>query len=134
MPFSFINDIIFLPRWHPLFIQDRIKMELNYMLSYGAAESTILLLQRFHLLKIFLPFHVCTSSVSNLLHFLLIVTNLPLYLKCKFWLQAAYLHEQADEVSAQGSTMLMVGLALWERKIDIAILSVINMLLRCMNV
>jgi len=49
-------------------------------------------------------------------------------------LQAAYLHEQADEVSAQGSTMLMVGLALWERKIDIAILSVINMLLRCMNV
>ncbi|XP_011022149.1 PREDICTED: uncharacterized protein LOC105124023 [Populus euphratica] len=57
--------------------KDRIKMELNYMLSYGAAESTILLLQRFHLLKIFLPFH------------------------------AAYLHEQADEVSAQCSTMLM---------------------------
>ncbi|KAJ6928328.1 hypothetical protein NC652_012423 [Populus alba x Populus x berolinensis] len=57
--------------------KDRIKMELNYMLSYGAAESTILLLQRFHLLKIFLPFH------------------------------AAYLHEQTDEVSAQGSTMLM---------------------------
>ncbi|KAJ6919140.1 hypothetical protein NC651_013178 [Populus alba x Populus x berolinensis] len=57
--------------------KNRIKMELNYMLSYGAAESTILLLQRFHLLKIFLPFH------------------------------AAYLHEQTDEVSAQGSTMLM---------------------------
>ncbi|KAJ6413366.1 hypothetical protein OIU84_006210 [Salix udensis] len=51
--------------------KDRIKMELNYMLSYGAAESTILLLQRFQLLK------------------------------------AAYLHNQADEVSAHDSTMLM---------------------------
>ncbi|KAJ6682354.1 POLYNUCLEOTIDE ADENYLYLTRANSFERASE FAMILY PROTEIN [Salix koriyanagi] len=57
--------------------KDRIKMELNYMLSYGAAESTILLLQRFQLLKFFLPFH------------------------------AAYLHNQADEVSAHDSTMLM---------------------------
>ncbi|KAF9682094.1 hypothetical protein SADUNF_Sadunf05G0072600 [Salix dunnii] len=57
--------------------KDRIKMELNYMMSYGAAESTILLLQRFQLLKIFLPFH------------------------------AAYLHDQADEVSARSSTMLM---------------------------
>ncbi|KAB5556690.1 hypothetical protein DKX38_007599 [Salix brachista] len=84
--------------------KDRIKMELNYMLSYGAAESTILLLQRFQLLKFFLPFH------------------------------AAYLHNQADEVSAHNSTMLMVGLALWERKIDIAILSVINMLLRTLAI
>ena len=33
-------------------------MEMNYMLSYGAAESSLLLLRRFNLLKVLLPFHV----------------------------------------------------------------------------
>ncbi|KAJ9172580.1 hypothetical protein P3X46_015797 [Hevea brasiliensis] len=37
--------------------KSKIMMELNYMLSYGAAESTICLLQRFNLLELFLPFH-----------------------------------------------------------------------------
>ncbi|XP_002521705.2 uncharacterized protein LOC8268760 [Ricinus communis] len=55
----------------------RIMMELNYMLSYGAAESTIYLLQRFNLLELFLPFH------------------------------AAYLSQQAGETFSLGSVMLM---------------------------
>ncbi|XP_017242405.1 uncharacterized protein LOC108214748 isoform X1 [Daucus carota subsp. sativus] len=37
--------------------QSRIMMELNYMLSYGAAQPSISLLQRHGLLKILLPFH-----------------------------------------------------------------------------
>ncbi|GMY11102.1 poly(a) polymerase i [Fagus crenata] len=35
----------------------RIMMELNYMFSYGAAEPSLWLLQRFNLLEILLPFH-----------------------------------------------------------------------------
>ncbi|KAI8536838.1 hypothetical protein RHMOL_Rhmol10G0287200 [Rhododendron molle] len=35
----------------------RIMLELNYMLSYGAAEPSLCLLQRFNLLDILLPFH-----------------------------------------------------------------------------
>ncbi|CAN4109786.1 unnamed protein product [Withania somnifera] len=35
----------------------RIMMELNYMMSYGAAEPSISLLQRFNILEIVLPFH-----------------------------------------------------------------------------
>ncbi|XP_022145381.1 uncharacterized protein LOC111014843 isoform X2 [Momordica charantia] len=35
----------------------RIMMELNYMLSYGAAVPSLYLLQRFNLLQILLPFH-----------------------------------------------------------------------------
>ncbi|CAB4318318.1 unnamed protein product [Prunus armeniaca] len=37
--------------------KSRIMMELNYMLSYGAAEPSFCLLWRFDLLKILLPFH-----------------------------------------------------------------------------
>ncbi|XP_074371133.1 uncharacterized protein LOC141712192 isoform X2 [Apium graveolens] len=37
--------------------QSRIMMELNYMLSYGAAQPSISLLQRVGLLEILLPFH-----------------------------------------------------------------------------
>ncbi|KAF5798532.1 putative tRNA nucleotidyltransferase/poly(A) polymerase, RNA and SrmB-binding protein [Helianthus annuus] len=33
----------------------RIMMEIDYMLSYGAAESSLRLLHRFHILKILLP-------------------------------------------------------------------------------
>lgn len=39
-------------------LQSRILMEMNYMLSYGAAERSLLLLKRFQLLDILLPFHV----------------------------------------------------------------------------
>ncbi|KAL5557410.1 hypothetical protein UlMin_039646 [Ulmus minor] len=35
----------------------RIMMEMNYMLSYGAAEPSLHLLQQFNLLKLLLPFH-----------------------------------------------------------------------------
>ncbi|WCJ20596.1 CCA-adding enzyme [Euphorbia peplus] len=55
----------------------RIMMELNYMLSYGAAESTIYLLQRFNILELFLPF------------------------------QAGYLNCQFRKISPEGSVMLM---------------------------
>lgn len=41
-----------------LFIQFRIMMEMNYMLSFGAAESSLRLLHRFHVLEILLPFQV----------------------------------------------------------------------------
>ncbi|KAK3005925.1 hypothetical protein RJ639_017798, partial [Escallonia herrerae] len=37
--------------------KSRIMMELNSMLSYGAAEPSLCLLQRFNLLEILLPFH-----------------------------------------------------------------------------
>lgn len=37
--------------------KSRIMMELNYMFSYGAAEPSLCLLQRFNLLEILLPFH-----------------------------------------------------------------------------
>lgn len=57
--------------------KSRIMMELNYMLSYGAAEPSLCLLQRFNLLDILLPFH------------------------------AAYLAQQAHEQYCQNSAMLM---------------------------
>ncbi|XP_060962627.1 uncharacterized protein LOC115702617 [Cannabis sativa] len=57
--------------------KSRIMMEFNYMLSYGAAEPSLCLLQRFNLLRFFLPFH------------------------------AAYLEQQASTKSDQNSTMLM---------------------------
>ncbi|XP_062102754.1 uncharacterized protein LOC133812929 [Humulus lupulus] len=57
--------------------KSRIMMEFNYMLSYGAAEPSLCLLQRFNLLSFFLPFH------------------------------AAYLEQQASTKSDQNSTMLM---------------------------
>ncbi|KAE9450240.1 hypothetical protein C3L33_17864, partial [Rhododendron williamsianum] len=55
----------------------RIMLELNYMLSYGAAEPSLCLLQRFNLLDILLPFH------------------------------AAYLAQQDSNHSCQSSVMLM---------------------------
>ncbi|OVA00606.1 Poly A polymerase [Macleaya cordata] len=36
----------------------RLMMEVNYMLSYGAAETSLCLLRRFKILDILLPFHV----------------------------------------------------------------------------
>ncbi|KAI3704478.1 hypothetical protein L1987_74699 [Smallanthus sonchifolius] len=40
----------------------RIMMEMNYMLSYGAAESSLRLLHRFHILEILLPFQAAYIS------------------------------------------------------------------------
>ncbi|CAD5164159.1 unnamed protein product [Musa acuminata subsp. malaccensis] len=57
--------------------ESRLRMELNFMLAYGAAESSICLLQKFKLLDILLP------------------------------IQAAYLADQSRKQVAQGSTMLM---------------------------
>ncbi|XP_042508935.1 uncharacterized protein LOC122084613 isoform X2 [Macadamia integrifolia] len=57
--------------------KQRLMMEMNFMLSYGAAESSFFLLRRFKLLDILLPVH------------------------------AAYLAQQADNQSAQNSIMLM---------------------------
>ncbi|XP_008789358.2 poly(A) polymerase I-like [Phoenix dactylifera] len=55
----------------------RLLMELNFMLAYGAAESSIHLLQKFKLLEILLPFH------------------------------AAYLADQTKKQSNESSVMLM---------------------------
>ncbi|XP_048128546.1 uncharacterized protein LOC115736474 isoform X2 [Rhodamnia argentea] len=57
--------------------KDRLMLEVNSMLSYGAAESSLCLLQRLRLLEIILPFH------------------------------AAYLDQQNRGHSAQSSLMLM---------------------------
>ncbi|URE41297.1 Poly A polymerase head domain [Musa troglodytarum] len=57
--------------------ESRLRMELNFMLAYGAAESSIRLLHKFKLLDILLP------------------------------IQAAYLADQSRKQVAQGSTMLM---------------------------
>ncbi|KAJ8764096.1 hypothetical protein K2173_005000 [Erythroxylum novogranatense] len=43
----------------------RIMTELNYMLSYGAAVSTICLLQKFNLLEMFLPFQATYLQKSG---------------------------------------------------------------------
>ncbi|XP_038722137.1 uncharacterized protein LOC120014292 isoform X2 [Tripterygium wilfordii] len=46
--------------------KSRIMLELNYMLSYGAAEPSICLLRRFKLLEIFLPFHAaCLNQQTS---------------------------------------------------------------------
>ncbi|XP_011079124.1 uncharacterized protein LOC105162718 [Sesamum indicum] len=46
--------------------KSRINLEMNYMLSYGAAEPSLLLLKRFKLLEILLPFHaVYLEQVDN---------------------------------------------------------------------
>ncbi|GER47018.1 CCA-adding enzyme [Striga asiatica] len=42
--------------------KSRINLEINYMLSYGAAEPSLLLLKRFKLLEILLPFHAAYLS------------------------------------------------------------------------
>ncbi|KAL8532135.1 hypothetical protein ACS0TY_008665 [Phlomoides rotata] len=40
----------------------RLNLEMNYMLSYGAAEHSLLLLKRFKVLEILLPFHAAYLS------------------------------------------------------------------------
>ncbi|XP_027771462.1 uncharacterized protein LOC107014795 isoform X2 [Solanum pennellii] len=57
--------------------KSRIMMELNYMMSYGAAEPSLSLLQRYNILEIVLPFH------------------------------GTYLTQQASKQSGKSSVMLM---------------------------
>lgn len=87
-------------------------MELNYMLSYGAmaTEPSLRLLQRFHLLEIFVPFHVTrywidVCTLSYLLQSICI-TRQSTFWKT-FGLQAAYLSPQTTR-AGQSSIMLMV--------------------------
>lgn len=47
-------------------LQDRIMLEINYMLSYGAAEPSLRLLWRFKLLEILLPLQVISFSACIL--------------------------------------------------------------------
>ncbi|KAL4577765.1 hypothetical protein LXL04_013878 [Taraxacum kok-saghyz] len=42
--------------------KSRIMMEMDYMLSYGAAESSLILLHKFHILEILLPFQAAYIS------------------------------------------------------------------------
>ncbi|KAM2666970.1 hypothetical protein EV2_018724 [Malus domestica] len=62
--------------------KSRIMMEMDYMLSYGAAEASLCLLWRFDLIRVLFPFH------------------------------AAYFDQQSENLKeAQSSTMLMVSTA-----------------------
>lgn len=47
-------------------LQDRLLMELNYMLSYGAAKPSLCLLHKFNVLEIFFPIHVNEVSATIL--------------------------------------------------------------------
>lgn len=82
-------------------------IELNYMLSYGAAEPSLHLLWKFKLLEFLLPVHVSGFELLSFQSF----NNMPLSqieLLLISWLQAAYLDEQATKEDAQASNMLMV--------------------------
>ncbi|KAK4410452.1 Poly(A) polymerase I [Sesamum angolense] len=48
-------------------LKSRINLEMNYMLSYGAAEPSLLLLKRFKLLEILLPFHKLFFNLDQLI-------------------------------------------------------------------
>ncbi|PRQ43156.1 putative sucrose synthase [Rosa chinensis] len=47
----------------------RIMMEMNYMLSYGAAEPSLCLLWRFNLLRVLLPIHVAYLDEQSIRKF-----------------------------------------------------------------
>ncbi|CAN1190081.1 Poly(A) polymerase I [Linum perenne] len=68
----------------------RLMLELNYMLSYGASEASISLLQKFNLLGVFFPFH------------------------------AAYLHQQSTGNSPTSSIMVMKLLFYLDRLVSCA--------------
>ncbi|KAJ8567704.1 hypothetical protein K7X08_019912 [Anisodus acutangulus] len=46
--------------------KSRLMMEINYMLSYGAAQPSLSLLQRYNMLGMLLPFHKLFSSLDQL--------------------------------------------------------------------
>ncbi|XP_021273600.1 uncharacterized protein LOC110408821 isoform X1 [Herrania umbratica] len=64
----------------------RLMLELNYMLSYGAAESSIYLLQRFNLLNILLPFQAAyinqQKSAQNSMMLMKLFFNLDKLVSC----------------------------------------------------
>ncbi|KAK6237232.1 hypothetical protein QUC31_002701 [Theobroma cacao] len=64
----------------------RLMLELNYMLSYGAAESSIYLLQRFNLLNILLPFQAAyinhQKSTQNSMMLMKLFFNLDKLVSC----------------------------------------------------
>ncbi|GMN28742.1 hypothetical protein TIFTF001_002147 [Ficus carica] len=69
--------------------KSRIMMEFNYMLSYGAAEPSLRLLQRFNLLKVVLPVQAAylgqqasKKSVQNFLMFMKLFSNLDKVVSC----------------------------------------------------
>lgn len=91
-------------------------MELNYMMSYGAAETSVCLLRRYKLLKFFLPFHV---RIFLILYMPCYITGVRLdSTLCLTWilLQEAYLDEQASETPVHNSMMLMVSFMSWKSK------------------
>nr|KAJ0187560.1 hypothetical protein LSAT_V11C900502180 [Lactuca sativa] len=68
--------------------QTRIMMEVDYMLSYGVAESSICLLHKYHILEILLPFQVVyisrqpsasKQSSMMLMVFKIVLCFLPLF-------------------------------------------------------
>ncbi|GLU19681.1 hypothetical protein SLE2022_359170 [Rubroshorea leprosula] len=65
----------------------RLMLEMNYMMSYGAAESSICLLQRFNLLEILLPFHAAyldqQKSAQNSVMLMKLLSNLDKLLSCE---------------------------------------------------
>ncbi|CAN0873621.1 Poly(A) polymerase I [Linum grandiflorum] len=68
----------------------RLMLEFNYMLSYGASKASIILLHKFNLLGVFLPFH------------------------------AAYLRQQSTENSTMSSMMVMKLLFYLDRLVNCA--------------
>ncbi|XVF62281.1 hypothetical protein PTKIN_Ptkin08bG0204900 [Pterospermum kingtungense] len=66
--------------------KSRLMLELNYMLSYGAAESSICLLQRFNLLSILLPLQAAyinqQRSAKNSMMLMKLFFNLDKLVSC----------------------------------------------------
>lgn len=70
------------------------------MLAYGAAAPSILLLMKFKLLHVLLPFQVCHLLIHQSL-------SSFFFFRDEFGFQAAYL-DQASETSLPSSLMLVV--------------------------
>lgn len=99
--------------WHP-FLQGRILMEVNYMLSFGSGEASLRLLWRFGLLELLLPFQVRSLSpgFDNLQERILFHIS-----PCKDFLiskiiQASYFVSQRFKRRDKGSNLLLVSLGL----------------------
>ncbi|KAK3008462.1 hypothetical protein RJ639_013291 [Escallonia herrerae] len=80
------------------FSKSRIMMELNSMLSYGAAEPSLCLLQRFNLLEILLPFHAAylaqhskDSDQSSTMLMVTFVSEIFFSLYCGTWARVGLL-------------------------------------------
>lgn len=82
------------------------------MLAYGAAKSSVCLLQNFKLLDILLPFQVSGIAACLSLFTAGIVGETLIVIFANFYLQAAYLADQSQKKIRQDSTMLLVRLYL----------------------